>query len=71
MIGLKNELSWEMGFDGELDISDADEERSSCEEMSSEKMSSELKGDESLIAYLISFGVSYLIESEKRMKLLR
>ena len=40
-------------------------------DVSSERDSSELKGDESLFAYLMGFGMSKLIESEKRMKLRR
>ena len=38
-------------------------------DVSSERDSSELKGDESLLAFYMGFGTSKLIESEKRMKL--
>ena len=39
------------------------------EEFSSDKDSSELKGEESLFAYLIGCGIWNWVESEKRMKL--
>ena len=39
------------------------------EESSSDKDSSELKGEESLFAYLICFGIWNWVVSEKRMKL--
>ena len=40
-----------------------------CDEFSSHRDSSELKEEESVFAYLISFGMSQWVESEKRMKL--
>ena len=58
-----------MGYDGEIGFSGVNRERSSDEEVLSENVSSELQGDESLFAYLNGFRVSYLKESEKRVKL--
>ena len=71
VIGLKNEISWEMGYDGELGFNGVNKARSSFEEVLSQIVSSELQGDESLFAYLNGFGVSYLLASEKRMKIQR
>ena len=51
-----------MGFGNECEV------ETLCDESSLDRDSSELEGEVSLFASLISFGMSKWVESEKRMK---
>ena len=65
-------LSFEGGFEEvDFDFEEGmksfdyyDRKRSFCDDCSLENDSSELNGDESLLAYLLGFGISYWIESK-------